>query len=256
VRTRPLYQWKSFWLGIAVLGLLVVCWLRSTTHKEGFACCYQDSSVSVEQKGGYVTLMWGKPNVAWRFRAHSQPFSGPLVLGRAWSSVTAPGTGSWLFIAHWFLFLLFLLPWSAFLALRWMRQKRDGKPMAVWPVCRWKSFWAGVFILVFLGWAWNDSRGTYTRYFFRVPGSFTCGAFRADGASFFLVRATPFDDGRAYGFDRDDAKRNREGYAATLEKNGFSWLMVRDDCLFLFWLGAFGVALRWKWKREQGKLAG
>ncbi|MCW1887872.1 hypothetical protein OKA04_24250 [Luteolibacter flavescens] len=130
-RPRPLYRWKSFWLGVLVTGFLAWLGWRSMHYDEGF----------------FVRV----PGIAW------EAGHGPALPGLVRMEIEPYSTGSSTFIAYsegqdpayhwfppafethtyppsphsrffrfayWFLILLFLVPWSALLAWRWRRMRK------------------------------------------------------------------------------------------------------------------------------------
>lgn len=54
------------------------------------------------------------------------------------------------------------------------------------PPYRWKSFWLGLFVLVFLSWAWRDALEMETRVTFSEPNT-AWQAGRLDGSTFFVT---------------------------------------------------------------------
>jgi hypothetical protein len=128
---RPFYRWKSFWLGILVLGFLGWAWVRSMRVCD--------------------VVTWGNSSGSWGWsldHGSSQIWlgiervyqSGPFPAGfdfqslphndESLKSVFVPFTlksGSGytdLGVSHWFLILLFFIPWVSFLAWRVRRQRK------------------------------------------------------------------------------------------------------------------------------------
>ena len=114
---RRLIRWKSFWFGILVLGFLAFCWALSLKgeHQMGFRVGSMFFGVSSQDE----TLM-----------LFHIPFTGINFTPRSpWSPVKIEILGTAGFpanicqLAYWFVILLFLVPWSAFLTWRWRRQR-------------------------------------------------------------------------------------------------------------------------------------
>jgi hypothetical protein len=150
---RRLIRWKSLWLGILVLGFLGWAW------RDSF---YKVASVSVRAggvssaDGGLVFAYSPSTAYAWRTSYGPSPFLHPtwgmfqapaFVRGQGGMSINrdefypalkaAPNfsaycrlvminqpIGHWIaYLPHWFLMLLFLIPWALCLAWRWRRQR-------------------------------------------------------------------------------------------------------------------------------------
>jgi hypothetical protein len=123
---RPFYRWKSFWLGVFVLAFLAWAWVRSMSYVEGILWMTGKHSISGGQAFGSVSLNWdGAPPPASRpmwIWVHEAAPAGEPWLNKAVNAETYPRQLQ-LTAAHWFLILLFLLPWTAFLLWRIRRMK-------------------------------------------------------------------------------------------------------------------------------------
>jgi hypothetical protein len=128
---RPVYRWKSFWLGVCVLGFLGWAWVRSNRVEESL------SVVAWSFKGdganaASLSQAWGKIDVA----VDADPFGDPgvrcFVREINWELKEPPvlmefSTGHYstrLVVSHWFLMMLFLVPWGAWLVWHWRREQR------------------------------------------------------------------------------------------------------------------------------------
>ena len=119
---RPLHRWKSFWLGVLVVVFLGWAWARSLTNVEFVFW----RGLGVNQMSGIVhaylflgtTTAGNEP----RFGSQSISESGPWLPKAFGVSSSSPQTD--VRIAHWFLILLFLLPWTTWLVWRVRRMKR------------------------------------------------------------------------------------------------------------------------------------
>jgi hypothetical protein len=171
--SRPLYRWKSLWLGLFAVMFLGWAW-RDSIHWET-RLRYQESSLSHAGSGISLTQLgritsgrprWdrrsidGSPRDAmWQearldapefFRVTDEPgeavryypldrstgdygfrngaarhFSEALFTAKA---------GAWaIYLPHWLFLVLFIVPWSVFLAWRWWRMKRVAAGMAEEP---------------------------------------------------------------------------------------------------------------------------
>ena len=128
---RPLYRWKSFWLGLAVLAFLGWAWGKSTNHRSGVAWLSGalDQAVTLSQSRGQVDFNRYLPPFAvtavpiglscWNERGGLRHWMQPAI---DWHGKDGGGWG--ISLAHWFLILLFLVPWAGFLIWRVRRMKR------------------------------------------------------------------------------------------------------------------------------------
>jgi len=144
MKPRPLIKWKSFWLGILVLGFLGWAWVRSMTCESSVSYGYggsghycgiyaSEGKVTVghatdtfEQLHGFDVVSFPNEGRQW--------WPAAVKIGRETKVVVNgdldeddleledPGEW-WVNLAFWFLMLLFFLPWSTFLAWRWRRQR-------------------------------------------------------------------------------------------------------------------------------------
>jgi hypothetical protein len=126
---RPVHRWKSFWFGVLVLAFLGWAWLRSMDVRDsaswrshgGQSCC------EVSNYHGEVGLVWGDPGTVGLYLPGIAFFSDSDS-GDDWFPIASlfslEEDMSVLLLAHWFLILLFLLPWTAFLFWRIRRMKR------------------------------------------------------------------------------------------------------------------------------------
>ena len=131
---RPLYRWRSFWLGVLVLAFLGWAWARARSHEDivslrpGTKALYTFASSAGYFRCGSTTLHARGPHSAPAF----DHFSGPSEDISPWfpSLFTYNHTADKFYavtfyaIAHWLLFLTFFLPWTAFLAWRGRRMKK------------------------------------------------------------------------------------------------------------------------------------
>lgn len=130
---RPLYRWKSFWFGGLVIAFLGWAWARSMNHRDAVYvqlvgklwannCVMGKFTIERSEHGRIMASDWG-------IRFSSEPFPGydfpvPAALKRIGEENVFE---TWM-IAHWFLILFFLVPWSGWLAWRWREIKRLSKP--------------------------------------------------------------------------------------------------------------------------------
>jgi hypothetical protein len=164
---RPLYRWKSFWLGLFVVMSLGWAWWDSTRWVTSFH--YGESSLRHAGSGiclaGRLTSSlpdWSREPISYaiweevRFDApeifrHSEKVDAysyyypidPLTDTPAPRNAAAAhfdvaiyfsNGAEWaIYIPHWLLILLFFVPWTGFLAWRWRRMKCLAAGMAAEP---------------------------------------------------------------------------------------------------------------------------
>jgi hypothetical protein len=125
---RPLIRWKSFWLGILALGFLGVAWVRSGGYNDAVGFNVVDRYWEVGQDSGMFLIgavrdEGASPSI--NFVSTKRPeVVRSFPKGILWEHTNGGPEGVYAFVAHWFLILLFAIPWSAFLAWRWHRQKK------------------------------------------------------------------------------------------------------------------------------------
>jgi hypothetical protein len=159
MQPRPIYHWKSFWLGLLVLSFIGWAWLdskQSWTYMRcrQFVLSHAGAGVSLAvwgPGGEYRDIpLWNRQMLSdsystWKQAGFEAPAAFlcsrgvdhlPDLLGDSTITYTpknsasahflvasysnAIGTRS-IFIPHWLLILLFLIPWSAVLVWRWRR---------------------------------------------------------------------------------------------------------------------------------------
>jgi hypothetical protein len=126
---RPLYRWKSFWFGMLVIVFLGWSWARSNERREYVDWVKGTGGTFVEQHQGCVSFKRGYLiilSTGLRTGGNATTFQGrwfPDAVERQ------PFYGGFsVYLAHWFLILLFLVPWSGSLAWRWCKIKRLSMP--------------------------------------------------------------------------------------------------------------------------------
>ena len=121
---RPLHRWKSFWLGVFVVVFLGWAWWDSWVW-ETQAYFFGDYLQVVHARGGIWILwrddflgeQWGSFYGERNFQKQGDWDSWkPWEVGREYGFKLLKKS-------HWFLILLFLLPWTTFLVWRSRRMK-------------------------------------------------------------------------------------------------------------------------------------
>jgi len=128
---RPLYRWKAFWLGILVLAFLGWSWLRSIEYKDWFNVRTPTISGGIGHANarlGVYCNNGGSEDTGWRSAPSTAtaPFPSPIDAEAYISRPGYAGAHARLLLAHWFLILLFLIPWTAFLIWRTRQMKHLG----------------------------------------------------------------------------------------------------------------------------------
>lgn len=125
---RPLYRWKSFWLGLFAIASVAWAWHDSLTYVRGAAWSGGHGSFAVFASSVNEVINIGKDNAnlrtpgfdAWSFipSEKSPPPSWPTV-------TTDPRFAAvQLQLPYWFIVTLSTMPWIAYLTIRWRRMKR------------------------------------------------------------------------------------------------------------------------------------
>jgi len=126
LKPRPLYKWKSFWLGILVLGFLGWAWIRSRSHYERVGW-----SLNLERRYE-VSSCWSKLSFdSITYNPSYEPgfyYEREDIDGRRWfPPAVAVTQKNWLgsvSVAHWIIILHFLAVWSTWLFFHWKRERK------------------------------------------------------------------------------------------------------------------------------------
>jgi hypothetical protein len=114
------------------------------------------------------------------------------------------------------------------------------------PVIRWKSFWFGILVLGFLGWAWWDSTRIETLLTV-PPRAMKLGVYRMGGASYF-VHGTHVE-GYWRGVPRVSAAELEENLKSVeAVRPGMRHVKVPDALVLVAWLALWGGWLVWRWR--------
>jgi hypothetical protein len=118
------------------------------------------------------------------------------------------------------------------------------------PFYRWKSFWLGLFVLVFLGWAWWDSyRNEALLLRERRDDFLQC--LRVDGATYFVSGRWSFPSP----LERFAATHSKglgiASWNQTWQVLGASPVRVPDSLVFFSFVGLWGGWLVWRARVER-----
>jgi hypothetical protein len=131
---RPLYRWKSFWLGVFVVVFLGWAWVRSMKHSDSlrYGSSLGAQWLVLAHDGAVLEIGYGgslgaTPEFYIWHSSNDLPSWGDVF--QRWFPTAIDGyaqeDGRWsVSFAHWFLILLFLLPWTTWLVWRSRRMKR------------------------------------------------------------------------------------------------------------------------------------
>lgn len=129
---RPFHRWKSFWFGVLILAFLVWAWASSVGSRTEVLLqwdAYKNLSL-IQANGRFLCVRYDGWNQTLGVRKPKLSHH-PLPEARWWQPAvsikeTNPSEipGWFLTVAHWFLILLFLILWTAFLVWRNRRMKR------------------------------------------------------------------------------------------------------------------------------------
>jgi hypothetical protein len=123
---RPLYRLKSFWFGVLVIAFLGWAWNWSRYRSDQLTWRLNPASaVTLSQASGGVWLWWGDN---WGPGDRIEYLNGDIskdsqLLNVAIFRKSRPGFWNY-GVSHWFIILLFLVPWSGWLAWRWRRIRK------------------------------------------------------------------------------------------------------------------------------------
>jgi hypothetical protein len=127
MRPRPVYRWRSFWLGLLMLTSVGWMWARSTYSNERIAVTGRDVDTT------YIELRGGRFRVSsWRERSGqafevdraSWPYVGQpenIPVWALWDWDDNYQMDRWIAFPMWFPFVGILVPWGGWLVWRWRR---------------------------------------------------------------------------------------------------------------------------------------
>jgi hypothetical protein len=133
MRQRPVYRWKSFWLGVLVLAFLGWAWVRSMSWEIYL-------SWGTETRGALVfTNRTGEVSLGWLGYQPGGEAAYMLGLMDGSGEVWPPGEAPWFprfaevksepgvyrsfTMAHWFVMVMFAMAWGAMLTWRWRKHR-------------------------------------------------------------------------------------------------------------------------------------
>jgi hypothetical protein len=121
---RPLYRWKSFWLGVVVLVFLGWAWVRSVQHRDAVTLYFPSAqhSLTLASRAGSCTVIWEDLPTAGVTWPAFTTISKPMRSGTWFQEAVGIYDWRWA-VAYWFLILLFLGPWLGVLFWRVRRRK-------------------------------------------------------------------------------------------------------------------------------------
>jgi hypothetical protein len=133
---RPLHRWKSFWAGILVLTFLSWGWIRSSSRRDGASWSRGPVTYGImhDRLGFGIYQVQLPTSLDQGLQIHRQKVSrrggGPLPSAIQWRNDGIPDLIKHrsVHFAHWFLILLFLIPWTGFLFRRARRLDRPRPP--------------------------------------------------------------------------------------------------------------------------------
>ena len=121
---RPIYRWKSFWLGLCVLVFLGWAWAHSFRHFSGGGCRVPGNrSMLLMQSGGtlWMEVRRASPGITpylWQY------WSWPSPVRRSFVAPAMRRREDEVGFAHRVVMLVFLVPWIGFLGWRVRRQRK------------------------------------------------------------------------------------------------------------------------------------
>ena len=125
------------------------------------------------------------------------------------------------------------------------------------PIYRWKSFWLGLVVLVFMGWAsWKSQRGDRLLKITGDQWGLQVGKYDG-GTAFATGLYSEFHGKWKIGYETmrsGSALLHLEVLRDVARQYGVRFVTVPDQLLFFCFLGLWGGWLIWQWSREQKKL--
>lgn len=122
------------------------------------------------------------------------------------------------------------------------------------PLHRWKSFWFGILILVFLGWGWMTSmgKGNYIAIDGKLEeiarldqsGGYIAVVWESDTPIFSLPQEPV-----AWIFGRDHATWFPKAFKRDSPVDGWHSVAIAHWCLILLFLLTWSTWLAWRWQR-------
>jgi hypothetical protein len=131
---RPLYRWKSFWIGLFILAFLAWAWVGSM-KRALIITPWDQSRVSMTSISGRFEIWLMNANLLRDTRGIQGYRPDPKSLH--WFAVpvrveTAP-VGRSVSVAYWLVSLLFFGSWASFITWRWRRQRQHLAMMSELP---------------------------------------------------------------------------------------------------------------------------
>ena len=133
VTRRPIYQWKSFWLGVVLLLFVGWAWQQGMRMNQWVRVSTPGIAFGVNQYEGQAGVFVNFIKESWDISRGAVPrqekvwfpFPGQVRLGK----VDGAYVPMWHFrvrFAHWFLMLVVAVGWTAWLRWRWRSLKSTG----------------------------------------------------------------------------------------------------------------------------------
>ena len=126
--------------------------------------------------------------------------------------------------------------------------------MTLRPLYRWKSFWFGILILLFLAWGWIRSMGSgdYIAIDGKLEelarldqsGGYIAVVWESDTPIFSLPEMPV-----AWMFGRDHARWFPKAFKHDSPVDGWRSVAIAHWCLILLFLLTWGAWLAWRWRR-------
>ncbi len=117
---------------------------------------------------------------------------------------------------------------------------------------RWKSFWIGLFVLVFLGWAWSESYLKFPTISQARSGK-AIEFSRMRGVTYMVTGPSGslriLAGGWVVGNKRFLQPTDWENLWALGHAHGVRVFRVPDSLIFFSYLGLWGGGLAWRWRR-------
>ena len=123
MKPRPLYRWKTFWLGLIILAFLCWAWASSMERYLVIRAHSPIGWIGIGQNQGQAGLFAHKSKGGWSIDVTDFKLDGRVQrLPEMWKFHTS----SWGIIvaSHFWFVLFFTIPWAALLTWRWRGTQR------------------------------------------------------------------------------------------------------------------------------------
>ncbi|MCW1885500.1 hypothetical protein OKA04_12240 [Luteolibacter flavescens] len=121
------------------------------------------------------------------------------------------------------------------------------------PLYHWKSFWLGLFVGLFLVWAWHDSLTNAVGGCYGKPGGTGYMFTRKNGESFLSVVTPWFASGLIWNYA--GAWDPRTDLRSMQEHGRVNFIRIPDAVVGISFVWLWCELLGWRWRQERMRLS-